>query len=107
VAGVNAISAIERRGLLHCLSSIREIPRCRNIGPQFVVEGHTKRSSSELQSSVDRWILQTSGKNKDECLSTLISSGGVVAIGFGSTRTVDLVLEFHCFRIQGMKNVVI
>jgi hypothetical protein len=55
---------------------------------------------------MDRWILQTSGKNKVEFILALIRSGGVVAIGFGSTRTVDIVLEFCRFRIRGVKNVV-
>jgi hypothetical protein len=29
-----------------------------------------------------------------------------VVVGSGSTRVVDLVLEFHRFRIRGMENVV-
>jgi hypothetical protein len=48
----------------------------------------------------DQW------KVKAECLSTLISSGGVVAVGSGSTRVVDLVLEFRHFRIRGVEKVV-
>jgi hypothetical protein len=43
----------------------------------------------------DQW------KVKAECLSTLISSGGVVAVGSGSTRVVDLVLEFSSFQNSG------
>jgi len=55
---------------------------------------------------MDLCILQTSGKNKVECLSTLISSGGVVAIGFLLTRAIDLMFEFHRFRILGVEKVV-
>jgi hypothetical protein len=49
--------------------------------------------------------LQTNGEVKDECLSTLISSGGVVAVGFGSMRAIDLALEFHYFKIRGVEKV--
>jgi hypothetical protein len=55
---------------------------------------------------VDHWILQISEKIKVECLSTLISLGGIVTVGFGSVRAIDLVLEFLCFIIWSVEDIV-
>jgi hypothetical protein len=41
---------------------------------------------------MDHWIQWISGEVKDECLSTLTSSGEIVFIRSGSTGTVDLVV---------------
>jgi hypothetical protein len=42
---------------------------------------------------MDRWIQWISGEVKAECLSTLISSGGIVIVRIGSTGVVDLVIS--------------
>jgi hypothetical protein len=55
---------------------------------------------------VGHWILQTSREIKVECLLALISSGGIVVVGSGSTRVVDLVFEIFRFRIRGVEEVV-
>jgi len=47
-----------------------------------------------------RWILQTSGEIKDECLSTLINLGGIVVVGSGSMRVVDHALEFFISEVR-------
>jgi hypothetical protein len=39
---------------------------------------------------VNHWISQASGEIKAECFSTLISLGGIEAVGFRSMRVIDL-----------------
>jgi hypothetical protein len=66
----------------------------------------SKFSEGESRSFVGRWILQTSGEIKAECLLALISSGGIVVFGSGSTRVVDLVFKNFRFRIRSVEEVV-
>jgi hypothetical protein len=50
---------------------------------------------------VDYWIQWISGEVKAECLSNLTSMGGIVAIIYGSTGAVDLVVL--SFDISGVR----
>jgi hypothetical protein len=50
---------------------------------------------------MDHWIQWISREVKAECLSTLISSGGIVFIRFGSMGAIDLVVSD--FGISGVR----
>jgi hypothetical protein len=50
---------------------------------------------------VDYWIQWINGEVKAECLSKLIRMGGIVAVRYGSTGAVDLVVL--SFDISGVR----
>jgi hypothetical protein len=55
---------------------------------------------------MNRRILHIRARVKVECPSTPISSGGIVSVGFGSMRVIDIMIEFFHFEVQGMEEVV-
>jgi hypothetical protein len=70
------------------------------------LSGRWKHFEEKYRFVEDHWNQLTSEKIKAECFSALTRSGGIETIGFRSTRVVDLVVEFRCFRIQEVKKAV-